>query len=66
VSTGVDLNKALDHRSLPIQAKLVCNEEFRSDVLQKGIDCATTVADTSELFLRSVQLLQVAERSPGR
>ena len=41
---------------MPVQVRLVCNQEFGSEIVRKVVDCSASVADTSELFLRSVQL----------
>jgi len=60
-----DLNEALEGRSMPIRARLVCNEEFGAEIVQNVVECADTVADTSELFLRSIQLCHIAGIAPG-
>jgi hypothetical protein len=44
------------------EALLVVNDSFREVVIQPIIAVATDVADTSELFLRSYQLLRIFER----
>jgi len=53
-----DINESLESRSLPVRVRLVCNEEFGTDIVQTVVDCAPSIKDTSELFLRSVQLCQ--------
>ena len=59
-----DINESLESRSMPVQVRLVCNQEFGSEIVRKVVDCSASVADTSELFLRSVQLCQIAGVDP--
>ncbi|WP_157934334.1 hypothetical protein [Microvirga ossetica] len=61
-----DINKALVHRAMSVEVRLICNEEFGTEIVQKVIDCAPSVADTSELFLRTIQLCQIAGVDPSQ
>jgi hypothetical protein len=51
----------LSAHEIACEALLVVNDSFRQEVLDPIIAVATDVADTSELFLRSYQLLRIFE-----
>lgn len=51
----------LSSHQIACEALLVVNDSFREVVLDLIIALATDVADTSELFLRSNQLLRIFE-----
>ncbi|MET0528676.1 MAG: hypothetical protein ABW003_10090 [Microvirga sp.] len=61
-----EVNEALQVHSIPVEVRLLCNQEFGSEIVRKVVDCASSVADTSELFLRSVQLCQIAGIDPAQ
>ena len=42
---------------------LLVNEDFRTEVLQATLKATKTVADSSELFVRAMRLLEVAEKA---
>lgn len=42
---------------------LLINDEFRDKVLQATLDATKTMADSSELFVRAMRLLEVAEKA---
>lgn len=45
--------------------RLIANSEFAHEIVQPVLDAATTVADTSELFMRARQLMALCEQ-PAR
>jgi hypothetical protein len=71
VSALTDAMQALEgflsDNNIACEALLVVNDSFRQEVLDPIIAIATDVADTSELFLRSYQLLRIFEpaAAPG-
>ncbi|MGW8788846.1 hypothetical protein, partial [Heyndrickxia sporothermodurans] len=58
----VDVNEILARHSLPLKTRLICNEEYATDIIEPVLDCANVVTDTSELFLRSIQLARFVDR----
>jgi hypothetical protein len=65
------LQEFLSANEIASEALLVVNECFRQEVLDPVLAISTDVADTSELFLRSYQLLRIFEpaaapRATGR
>jgi hypothetical protein len=60
------LQEFLSAQQIACEALLVVNDAFREVVLNPIIAVATDVADTSELFLRSYQLLRLFEPAADR
>jgi hypothetical protein len=60
------LEEFLSAHQIACEASLVVNDSFRQEVLDPIIAVATDVADTSELFLRSYQLLRIFEPAAPR
>ena len=48
---------------LEFTALLYCNDSFYSDIIEPVLSKGTNIADTSELFLRSIQLYQMFAQS---
>ena len=46
-----------------IQLRLVADNDFKNEILDPVLRCASTVADTGELFLRSQQLMALCNSS---
>ena len=61
-----ELDGFLSAHQIDCEASLLANDSFREVVLNPIIAVATDVADTSELFLRSYQLLSIFEPKPDR
>lgn len=57
-----DVNEILARHFLPLKTRLICNEEYATDIIEPVLDCANVVTDTSELFLRSIQLARFVDR----
>lgn len=55
----IDLNKILRMDGIDFDFHLICNEQFDDLILSPVLSLSEDVADTSELFLRSYQLLQL-------
>lgn len=47
-----------------VRYSLVANEEFSNEIMRDLHDCSREVADTSELFLRSLQLSNLSKQIP--
>lgn len=53
----------LDANQFPVKCRLIANEDFEKTILAPVCEIADKVADTSELFLRSFQLLRLFPKS---
>ena len=53
----------LQERYPEVTWSLLINDEFRDKVLQATLDATKTMADSSELFVRAMRLLEVAEKA---
>ena len=51
-----DINGVLAEFKLPYTTRLIANEDFKVHILEPVLHAMNNVADTSELFLRSLQL----------
>ncbi|MCL1820139.1 MAG: hypothetical protein FWG36_05735 [Oscillospiraceae bacterium] len=58
-----ELTNLVKNLGLEYSVLLYCNEAFFSDIMQPIIVKGTKIADTSELFLRSVQMYQMFAQS---
>ncbi len=56
-----ELNRIFTESGFAYKAKVVANEDFNQNVLQPVLSLSSNVADTSELFLRSYQMLKMFE-----
>ena len=70
VSPGVhrlleDTFAALRRAYADVEWRLIANEEFTEDVVKPTLKRASVVADSSELFMRSAKLLELAGCLPG-
>ncbi len=54
-----ELNKFFVEKDLSYKGRVVANDEFNSEILQPVLNLSGNVADTSELFLRSYQMLKM-------
>jgi len=59
-----ELTSLVEKSGLEYSVKLYCNETFFSEIMQPVIKKGTAIADTSELFLRSIQMYQMFTQSP--
>lgn len=59
-----ELTDLIRHLGLEFVALLYCNDAFFSGIMQPILAKGTKIADTSELFLRSMQLHQMFAQSP--
>ena len=55
----LELTALFSQLGLEFTATLFCNDTFLSGIMQPVLEKGTSVADTSELFLRSVQMYQM-------
>lgn len=58
-----ELTTLFEQNGLQFDAKLYCNKVFNDEIMQPIIEKGTSVADTSELFLRSIQMYQMFNKS---
>lgn len=57
-----DLNKSFNEiENFNFKFQLICNEDFKNRIINKVIIESNNVSDTSELFLRSAQLIRLAK-----
>lgn len=54
-----ELNRIFADSGFSYKARVVTNDEFNQEILQPVLNLSGTVADTSELFLRSYQMLKM-------
>ncbi|MCL2235288.1 MAG: hypothetical protein FWB98_02475 [Defluviitaleaceae bacterium] len=54
-----ELTSLIKQFGLEITVLLYCNDAFFSDIMQPIVEKGTKIADTSELFLRSIQMYQM-------
>lgn len=54
-----DLNALFIEHHLPLTARIIANEEFNEHVLKQILIASEGVADTSELFMRAYQLVNM-------
>lgn len=60
-----DIQNIMDGLGYHFRFRLIANEDFRDIVLQPILLASNGIADTSELFLRSYQMLQMFDVSNG-
>lgn len=58
-----ELTNLIKHLGLEFTVLLYCNDAFFSEIMQPILVKETNIADTSELFLRSIQLYQMFAHS---
>lgn len=58
-----EITALLKEHDLDFTVDLYCNERFYSQVMVPVVDQASCVADTSELFMRSIQLYQLGAKT---
>lgn len=61
-----ELTHLIKDYGLEFTALLYCNDSFSSEIMQPVLSKGTKIADTSELFLRSIQLYQMFAPVPLR
>jgi len=61
-----ELTNLIKQFGLEIDVSLYCNDIFFSGIMQPIIEKGTKIADTSELFLRSIQMYQMFSSSPQK
>lgn len=54
-----ELNRLFASMGFSYKARVVANDEFNQEILQPVLGLSSDVADTSELFLRSYQMLKM-------
>lgn len=54
-----ELNRLFASKGFFYRARVVANEDFNQEILQPVLGLSSDVADTSELFLRSYQMLKM-------
>jgi len=59
-----ELTSLVKEFGLEFSILLYCNETFFAEIMQPIILKGTNIADTSELFLRSIQMYQMFSKSP--
>ena len=52
----IDLPRIFEEFGLDYQVRIICNDEFNDKVLQPTLNVLDEVADTSELFMRSLKM----------
>lgn len=52
----IEIEQILRTRGLNFNLKLICNEEFNEQIYEKVLEKSSSVADTSELLMRALQL----------
>lgn len=57
-----ELSDLFEKLGLGFAAVLYCNNDFETKIMQPVLQKSKNVADTSELFLRSIQMYQLVER----
>lgn len=60
-----ELTNLVKNLGLEYSVLLYCNESFSTEIMQPVVSKATKVADTSELFLRSIQMYQMFSQAPA-
>jgi hypothetical protein len=58
-----EINEILSRHDLPLTTRVICNQEYATDIIEPVLNCMDEIKDTSELFLRSVQLANFANRA---
>jgi hypothetical protein len=59
-----DINALFKNNGLGFTVKIIANERFQREIIAPVQDVAKNVKDTSELFLRSYQLLKTCKKMP--
>jgi len=62
-----EIEQILHTRGLNFKLKLICNEEFNEQIYAKVVEKSSSIADTSELLMRALQLSNLvgAHKSKG-
>ncbi|UOG93860.1 MAG: hypothetical protein L3K52_09100 [Candidatus Thiothrix sulfatifontis] len=55
----IQVEKILRKNDLNFNIKLIANDSFNTKILQPVLEVTSSVADTSELFMRSIQMYQI-------
>lgn len=58
-----DITDVLNAAEMPFDLRIICNQDFKSKILQPVMQISGDVADTSELFMRSLQMINLFEDS---
>ncbi|UJS22615.1 hypothetical protein [Thiothrix winogradskyi] len=59
----IQVEKILRKNDLNFNIKLIANNSFNREILQPVLEATSSVADTSELFMRSIQMYQMFSES---
>lgn len=51
-----EIENVLKEADMDFHVRIICNEDFKSKILEPVVDILDDVADTSELFMRSLQM----------
>ena len=54
-----ELNRLFEDKGFSYRTRVVANEDFNQEILQPVLQLSSNVADTSELFLRSYQMIKM-------
>ncbi|MCK5110341.1 MAG: hypothetical protein KAQ94_02385 [Arcobacteraceae bacterium] len=57
-----EINKFLSNNNIKINIDLYSNEKFSNNILKPILSASNDISDTSELFLRSYQLIKLSEK----
>ncbi|MGB3916908.1 MAG: hypothetical protein WBL07_05665 [Thiothrix litoralis] len=55
----IQVEKILRKNKLNFNIKLIANNSFNKEILQPVLDATSSIADTSELFMRSIQMYKM-------
>lgn len=58
-----DLEDLMSNYNYNFHFKLLANDDFREEVFLPVLSCADTISDTSELFMRSIQMINIFEKN---
>lgn len=58
-----DMNELLKNNNINYKIELLTNEDFNIKILQPVLDKISNIADTNELFIRSIQMLNLFSKS---
>lgn len=54
-----DIEEVLKAAHMPFDVRIICNEDFKDKILEPVMHISGDVADTSELFMRSLQMVNL-------
>lgn len=54
-----EMEEVLKASQMPFDVRIICNEDFKNKILEPVLNIVGDVADTSELFMRSLQMVNL-------